>query len=143
MNKKRIFLLLAILIIVGTISFPILYSPDNVGVSLKGLYVKKGNEIMKVSSIINTEDQMFIVFFSYECTAYKTLLDNKSVANKFIFINVDYNKSIPSDVFQLIPSKEIEIFYIPYIVKIDSNYIIIEEYKLYEIEELINNKELL
>jgi len=68
--------------------------------------------------------------------------DNKFVADKLIFVNVDYNKKIPIDVFQLIPSKELEVFYIPYIVRIDSNYTIIEEYKLYEMQELIKNKEL-
>lgn len=143
MNTKKIILLFGIFLIVGIISFPILYNPDNLGVSLKGVYVKKGSEKMKLSSIINQEYQKFVVFFSYDCSACKELSDNKFIADKLIFVNVDYNKKIPTDVFQLIPSKKLEVFYIPYIVRIDSNYTIIEEYKLYEIQDLIKNKELL
>jgi len=81
MNKKRIILFILILTIVGIILFPILYMPDNIGISIKELYVKKGTEIMNFSSIINSEEQLFIVFFSYECSACKKLLDNKSVAS--------------------------------------------------------------
>lgn len=98
---------------------------------------------MKLSSIINIEYQKFVLFFSYDCSACRELSDNKFIADKFIFVNVDYNKRIPTDVFQLIPSKELEVFYIPYIVRIDSNYTIIKEYRLNEIQDLIKNKELL
>ena len=98
--------------------------------------------LVKTSSYLIMLDDV-IVFFSYDCSACKELSDNKFVADKLIFVNVDYNKRIPTDVYQLIPSKELEVFYIPYIVRIDSNYTIIEEYKLYEIQDLIKNKVLL
>lgn len=141
--NKKIILLLFLVVFLLIILFPIIHKHNNIGMSLSTLSVKKENRTNNLREIISLDNKRFIVFFSYGCSSCKSLINNTSVRNQFIIINIDYYKNIPVDVFQLIPTPEFEIYYIPYIVEIDSSMKIIKEYKLYEIEEKIKNNELL
>lgn len=141
MNKKKLLLIITLLILVCLLLMPLLIKHDNIGVDLNNIDIRKNEEIINISVICKLKKEKILVFYSYKCSACKKLLSFKSFKEKFIFINVDFDKKLIGNDLQLSPTKELRIFYLPYIVKLDSNYIIIKEYKLYEFLDIISNNE--
>ena len=142
MNKKIAFLSFIVFILL-IIMFPLIYTSSNIGLSLSKITIKKGNRIDKLNEIVISENKKFILFFSYKCSTCRQFINNTLYQNKFIIINIDFDKKIPDNIFKLIPTKEINISYIPYIVETDSSEKIIKEYNLEEIEEKIENSDVL
>lgn len=141
MNIKKYLLMFLLSILIMFLLLPVLVKHDNIGSDLKNITIKRGTEKIKFNEIRKNKNNSIVVFYSYKCSACKKLLTFKSLREKFIFINVDIDKKIPENELQLLPQKELQIFFLPYIVKYDSSYIIIKEYKLYDFLDKISNVE--
>lgn len=135
---KKILFVMFLLLIVSIILFTFLFKPTNVGKSIATLNIKQLNKTFYLKELANN-NLKYLVFFSYKCPSCKTLLENNSIHDKITFVNIDFDSEIPPNVPQLIYDTSIEIFYVPYIVEIDSAMVIVREYKFAEIESKIKN----
>ena len=131
--------ILATIILVAILLILSLYNrTSNLGQSIGNLRVLKKSTINYLSDVI--EPKEYVVFYSTQCKSCMRQLPwlKKQKNMMLICLDNDYPNSDP-DVSYLIDRNKVKIAYLPYIVRVDSNYKIIKELKSYEIKSQLNN----
>lgn len=136
---NKILLIIFIIVVLSIIITSFYIKTSNIGKSVQYLEIKNSDRSYSLQEILNPQINKYIAFFSFECPSCKELINNKTLSKHFFLINVDFNANVPANYYQLAIDNTIEIFYLPYFVKVDTSFKIIKEYKISEIEELINS----
>ncbi len=140
---NKLLFILFLIFIVSIIALTSIFKLTNIDKPIGFLKIKKANQVLRLDELRYNNDLKYIGFFSFDCPTCNALLKNKLLNKNIFFVNVDFNKTIPINIWQLLPNEQIEIYYVPYIVKVDSSFRIIEEYKISEIEKRLKDGNLL
>jgi len=120
---------IGLLIIIGVVLFINIKgtNTNNINKSLTKLRISINNEIKYLGDILKNKNIDYIYFYSDECPFCKAISEEirKDRSNRYLMIDVD--DVLESNKLILVDKDILGIRFVPYVVKIDSNCIIINE----------------
>jgi len=129
----RVLILVTIILVMILLIISSYNRTSNLGQSIGKLRVLNKSTITYLSDVIELKE--YVVFYSTQCKSCIHLLPwLKKQKNMMLICLDDDSTNRDHDISHIIDLDKIKIMYLPYIVKIDSNYTIIKELRFGEIK---------